>query len=252
MAGVAAVRSRFVTSAVRFLRQHGFDGLDIDWEYPGLRGGSPKDRNNLVMLCKELRQAFEAEKSGSKRLLLTAAVPAAKSKMDIGFNIRALDRYLDLWNLMTYDYHGPWAGKTGHNSPLHPSAKETGAALMDNVPLPSHLRRNGRSAGPLGARVTRCAIHYNHVPGCHHEGSNEADHTDTREVVHAAISGTFHKGSVRGHHKGSCSKHQGSCIQHEGSCGKHQGSCQKYQGSCDPLKGLGHQYQGSCCGDENT
>ncbi|KAK7483787.1 hypothetical protein BaRGS_00025003, partial [Batillaria attramentaria] len=133
MAGVAAVRSRFVTSAVRFLRQHGFDGLDIDWEYPGLRGGSPKDRNNLVMLCKELRQAFEAEKSGSKRLLLTAAVPAAKSKMDIGFNIRALDRYLDLWNLMTYDYHGPWAGKTGHNSPLHPSAKETGAALMDNV-----------------------------------------------------------------------------------------------------------------------
>ena len=35
MANSAESRSKFVKSAVAFIKEHNFDGLDYDWEYPG-------------------------------------------------------------------------------------------------------------------------------------------------------------------------------------------------------------------------
>ena len=108
----------FVYDAIGFLREHGFDGLDIDWEYP--RGAD--DRASFVSLIKELRLAFEgeAESSDNDKLLLTAAVPASFEAIAAGYDVPELAKYLDYINVMTYDFHGQWENRVGHNSPLFP------------------------------------------------------------------------------------------------------------------------------------
>ncbi|MPC83155.1 Acidic mammalian chitinase [Portunus trituberculatus] len=87
MVSSATSRSTFITSCVKFLLKYGFDGLDLDWEYPAMRGGQPKDKENFALLLQEMKASFKQHK-----LLLTSAVSAGKATIDLSYNITALAR----------------------------------------------------------------------------------------------------------------------------------------------------------------
>jgi chitinase len=101
-------RMKFAQSAVNFMREYGYDGLDIDWEYPGdeTRGGNATiDKRNLVLLCEELRKFFDAASEGFQ---LTIAIPASIARFESGFDLGGIAKSVDFFNVMAYDMHGVW------------------------------------------------------------------------------------------------------------------------------------------------
>uniref|UniRef100_V5HBI5 chitinase n=2 Tax=Ixodes ricinus TaxID=34613 RepID=V5HBI5_IXORI len=125
MASTSKRRAKFVKSVVDFLELHGFDGLDMDWEYPTQRGGNPEDRDNFIKLLSELRAAFV-----ERNYLLTAAVSAGIPTANASYDIPQLSQLLDLISVMGYDFFGAWQQYTGHNSPLR---ARKGASELEKI-----------------------------------------------------------------------------------------------------------------------
>ena len=106
-------RSQFIAHVIPYLQSYGFDGLDLDWEYPG-KSGNLADKGNFALFVQELKSAMTPH-----GLLLTAAVGASETVAANGYDIPKLSMYLDYIHLMTYDMHGSWESMADHHAPLY-------------------------------------------------------------------------------------------------------------------------------------
>ncbi|XP_015117974.1 chitinase-3-like protein 1 [Diachasma alloeum] len=120
MASKPETRKGFAENVVKFVLKHGFNGFDLDWEYPAQRGGAPEDRKNYIELLKILRSRFDEE-----GLILSAAVAAAEFSANKSFNIPEMSKYLDFINIMAYDFHVAKDLVTGLNAPFLASPSDT-------------------------------------------------------------------------------------------------------------------------------
>ncbi|WP_391570965.1 glycosyl hydrolase family 18 protein [Cohnella sp.] len=137
----AAARTKFAESAVRFIRDNGFDGVDLDWEYPVAGGLSsnrtrPEDKRNFTLLLKELKAKLDdAGKQDGKPHLLTIAAGASSGYIS-NTEMNQVAAIVDWVNLMTYDYHGSWEKTSNHHAPLYSDPKRpstSGASANDTV-----------------------------------------------------------------------------------------------------------------------
>ncbi|WP_345951363.1 glycoside hydrolase family 18 protein [Mucilaginibacter sp. PAMB04274] len=119
-------RQAFAASAVDLLKRFHLDGLDIDWEYPGMAGSGhhflASDKQNFTLLLKALRLELDlAGRKLDKRFLLTAATGAFRTFLK-HTEMGKVQVSLDYINLMTYDYFG--GNRAVHHSNLYASASD--------------------------------------------------------------------------------------------------------------------------------
>jgi chitinase len=118
-----------------------FDGIDIDWEWPGSNSGhlgnhsSPNDKQNFGLLMKEFRSQLDA--LGGQHYLLTAFMPADPAKIAAGIDIPTMFGALDIGNVQGYDFHGAWETTTNHQGVLFDPAGD---------PAPANAKFSGDAA----------------------------------------------------------------------------------------------------------
>lgn len=117
-------RNKFAITSASIVEQNDLDGVDIDWEYPGMKGEDnvfrTEDKENFTLMFKAIREALdELSKKTGKNYQLTTALPCFPKLFEVT-EMGEVSKYLDYVNIMAYDFYV--SGDTaGHHSNLYPS-----------------------------------------------------------------------------------------------------------------------------------
>ena len=200
-------RSVFVNSTIDFLRQYDFfDGLDIDWEFPGGAGANPalggaEDFQGYADLMCDLRAALDNyEAETGREYELTSAIGAGPSKIDAA-NYAEAHHCIDHILAMTYDYYGAWSNTVGHLTALnnYPENSVSGAyatyavdKLLD-LGVPAHKIAVGVTMygrGWSGVQVPADGSILNGIGNGPVQGSWEPGSLDYKDIVDNYLGGS--------------------------------------------------------------
>ncbi len=133
-------RAKFARSAVDFVAKYGFDGVDLDWEYPtgdGQPGNveRPEDPANFVLLLAEIRSQLDAQGAKDGHTYLLTIALAAEEQAYQPLDWKQLVPLLDWVNVMTYDMAGDWSAVTGFDAPLYNSTDDPPEGISTDTVL---------------------------------------------------------------------------------------------------------------------
>jgi chitinase len=112
----AALRTTFAQNLAAFAIANGYDGVDFDYEVPY----DQTEAENFTLLIQALRADLPAG-----QYLISAAISSSPGSYGV-YDFTGMIPLLDFFNVMTYDFHGPWTNHSGHNSPLYLSPLDPG------------------------------------------------------------------------------------------------------------------------------
>lgn len=128
-------RTKFIQSARTFIEKYQLDGMDMDWEYPGISGAGtkarPEDTQNFTQLMKGLREMLDTFDSPK---ILTFASAGWERYYDF-IEVHEVLKYTDFMNVMTYDQVSGESIYTGHHTPLG----NVPIADIEGTPFQKHL-----------------------------------------------------------------------------------------------------------------
>ena len=120
----AQKRADFAKSSVYVMVKYGFDGIDVDWEYPGGGGldgsgvASTSDGANYNLLLKAIRDEMNRQTAiDGKKYYLSIAGPGGEATI-ANMDPKAISQITDWINIMTYDFQSGEDSYTGINAPM--------------------------------------------------------------------------------------------------------------------------------------
>ena len=142
-------RAKYVENVMQFLKSTDMDFIDVDWEYPnsvrqpdlvdnkndeGTPDAGPQDCENYLTLMQDLRNALDKQGAEiGKTYELSTAIHGAKEKLEEHMDVKRLFDIIDFGNVMTYDLHGAWDEKAGHQTALYTNPSDPTSYSIDAV-----------------------------------------------------------------------------------------------------------------------
>lgn len=120
-------RRNFVKNTLDYANEFEFDGVDLDWQYPGGPSGSPHDKQNLISLLNEFKQQSDFN------FLISLTISPFVDRIKNFYLLNDINGLVDILIVEAFDYAGPWDKRTGISAPLFKMEHQYASEAFANV-----------------------------------------------------------------------------------------------------------------------